>query len=114
MTIGTWLIHSLDDAAVPFLALAVAAWSLCRARRMLRTAPLADQLALCAMCMGSVGTAAEFVKWVDVGSWPLALLLLGSGAWNGLPNAREWVRSRFPAERRAMRALHAAIGIREG
>lgn len=106
------LVAQLDELGVMGLSLACVIWATCRARRMSRRTPIIDRLAIVAMAMGAAGIFGEFVKWVDVGYWPLFFLLLGSASWNGLPNLRELIARKMPAQGPIASVVRSALGMR--
>lgn len=108
-----FLLHSIDDYGVPVVAALGIVWNVCRARKQSRKTPWADRIPLVVTIMGLVGILASWIKWVDVGDWPIFLYILGTVSWNGMPNLRDILAQRLDPERRVHQLVRHAVGIRE-
>jgi hypothetical protein len=103
----------IDDYGVPIVAAALLIICACKARHMSRSTALPDALSIVVLGAGAAGVCAEFVKWVDAGSWPQLLLVAGAAGWLGFKNLRDAYGARIPVDGSVWRAVRAAIGMRE-
>jgi hypothetical protein len=108
-----FLVQNIDDFGVPVVAALALVWNVCRARRMTKATPLVDRIPIVLATIGAAGLVASYVKWVDVGQWPLFLYLAGTVGWNAMPNLRHMLIGKLDQTRRAHRIVRQAVGIRE-